>query len=202
MSIKKENDDKRKNGLPWTLLLCKSKCPTSRHFTSTLQSLSIILLQMKRSCVLPLFPREVKTVTWIVLKAQPKCDKITSLITPLPLNSVLLVLYVMFPSSICVSGWKWKCVGCTKTKVRHVYLFLLCAEGRCFHGDSLMASFASLIFVILLLQSLHICNISVWSLLMTIVPHAPLSSPTLYFSSLALTSISLSLWKTKWESRV
>lgn len=29
---------------------------------------------------------------------------------------------------------------------RHIYLFLLSAQGHCFHGDSVMASFASLSF--------------------------------------------------------
>lgn len=84
---------------------------------------------------------------------------------------------------------------------RHIYLFLLSAQGHCFHGDSVMASFASLSFFSL--HSLHICNISVWRPLMTVVALAPASPPTvLHFSSLPPSSLSRPLWKTKWKIKV
>lgn len=94
----------------------------------------------------------------MALKAQPNCDKIHSRVKPIAL---ICVIFVLVANIICIFEWERKHACCTKTKVKHVYLFLLCAEGHCFHGNSLMASFAFLFFVILSLQSLHICNISV-----------------------------------------
>lgn len=102
------------------------------------------------------------------------------------IHSVMLVL------SIITHMWnrQWKIKICLLHRdqcERHIYLFLLSAQGHCFHDDSLMASFASLFlfFFFFSLLSLHICNISVWRPLMTVVGLPPPFPPTvLYFSSL------------------
>lgn len=124
-------------------------------------------------------------------KAEMNCDKINFHIKSIPWNSVILVFLQI---KMCLLHQD-QCEACLLHLALH-------RRSLCFHGDSLMASFASLFFV-LPPSNPFISAISVWSLLMTIVPHgSPLSSPTLYFSSLTLSSISLPLWKTKWESRV
>lgn len=82
---------------------------------------------------------------------------------------------------------------------RHIYLFLLSPQGHCFHGDSLMASFASL-FLIFFFTPLP----SYLQYLCLKTPHdrcgsGPPSSPhQLFFaiSSLPPTSLSRHLWKT------
>lgn len=67
-------------------------------------------------------------------------------VNSVPLESTLLLFCVRFASTACISALEMKMCLLRKTKVKHVYLFLLCGEGHCFHGDSLMASFASLFF--------------------------------------------------------
>lgn len=51
-------------------------------------------------------------------------------------------------SPICgLASGKLKYACCAETSERHIYLFLLSAQGHCFHGDRLMASFPSLFLI-------------------------------------------------------
>lgn len=109
-------------------------------------------------------------------------------------------------SHICeIASRKLKYACCTQTKAKGIsfYLFLLSTQGHCFHGDSLMASFASL-FLINFFTPPFISAISLsedrsWPLWVWL----PDSPPTvLHFLSLPPLSLSLSHWKTKWKIKV
>lgn len=72
-------------------------------------------------------------------------------IIPISFPNQVNALYDSMKVSVCIyeiaSGKHETCLLHWDQSERHIYLFLLSPQGHCFHGDSLMASFASLFLI-------------------------------------------------------